>query len=116
MNRPPENPPPPVPARAQQGGEPGARKVPAEPAVWTERRLTALATGRKGNRWFRLIDKVYRVETLRLAWEKVQSNAGGSGVDGITVGRFAKDCPHGLLVLHEQLRQATYQPKPVKRV
>lgn len=111
-----ESTPPPVPARAQQGGEPGVRKVPAEPAVWTERMLTALVTGLKGNRWFRLIDKVYRPETLQLAWEKVQSNAGGSGVDGITVGRFAKDCPRGLLVLNEQLRQASYQPKPVKRV
>lgn len=93
MNIPPENPPPPVPVRAQQGGEASVRKVPAEPAVWTERMLTALVTGLKGNRWFRLIDKVYRAETLQLAWEKVRSNAGGSGVDGITVGRFAKDCP-----------------------
>lgn len=116
MNTPPEDSPPPVPARAQQGGEPGAHKVPAEPAVWTERMLTALVTGLKGNRWFRLIDKVFRLETLQLAWGKVQSNAGGSGVDGITVGRFAKDCPSGLLVLKEQLQEATYQPKPIKRV
>jgi RNA-directed DNA polymerase len=116
MNPPPEDLPPPVPARAQQGGEPGAPKVPAEPAVWTERMLMALVTGLKGNRWFRLIDKVFRLETLQLAWEKVQSNAGGSGVDGITVGRFAKDCPSGLLVLKKQLQEATYQPKPVKRV
>ena len=116
MNTPAETTPPPVPARAQQGGEPGARKVPAEPAVWTERMLTALVTGLKGNRWFRLIDKVYRPETLRLAWEKVQSNAGGSGVDGITVGRFEKTCSDGLLVLKKQLQEATYQPKPVKRV
>lgn len=116
MNTSPESTPPPVPSRAQQGGEPGARKVPAEPVVWTERMLTALVTGLKGNRWFRLIDKVYRPETLQLAWEKVQSNAGGSGVDGITVERFAKDCPSGLLVLKEQLQEATYQPKPVKRV
>jgi RNA-directed DNA polymerase len=77
---------------------------------------TALVTGLKGNRWFSLIDKVYRAETLRLAWEKVRSNAGGSGVDGITVERFDKDCPRGLLVLKEQLQEATYQPKPVKRV
>jgi RNA-directed DNA polymerase len=116
MNKPLESTPPPVPARAQQGGETGARKVPAEPAVWTERMLTALVTGLKGNRWFRLIDKVYRPETLRLAWEKVQSNAGGSGVDGITVKRFAKTCLDGLLGLKEQLQEACYQPKPVKRV
>lgn len=116
MNPPKENPPPPVPARATQGGETGAHKVPAEPAVWTERMLTALVTGLKGNRWFSLIDKIYRFETLVAAWEKVQSNAGGSGVDGITVQRFAKTCLDGLLVLKKQLQEASYQPKPVKRV
>lgn len=88
----------------------------AAPEVWTERMLTALVTGLKGNRWFRLIDKVYRFETLVAAWEKVQSNAGGSGVDGITVKRFQKTCLDGLLGLKEQLQKACYQPKPVKRV
>jgi RNA-directed DNA polymerase len=77
--------------------------------------LTALERGLEGNRWFRLIDKVYAERTLGLAWEKVRSNAGGSGVDGMTIGRFAKDCPRGLLALNEQLRQATYQPSLVKR-
>ena len=67
MNPPPEHPPPPLPATATQGGEPVTRKVPAERAVWTERMLTALVTGLKGNRWFSRIDKIYRVETLRLA-------------------------------------------------
>lgn len=84
--------------------------------VWTERMLTALVTGLKGNRWFRLIDKVYRFETLVAAWEKVRSNAGGSGVDGITVKRFEKTCLDGLLVLKKQLQEASYQPRPVKRV
>ncbi len=107
--------PPPVPARATQGGDVRSRWGWAEPAVWTERMLTALETGVKGNQWFSLIDKVYAQRTLGLAWEKVRSNAGGSGVDGMTIGRFAKDCPRGLLALNEQLRQATYQPSPVKR-
>jgi len=70
----------------------------------------------KGNRWFSLIDKVSADGTLELAWAKVRSNAGGSGVDRITVERFAKDCPRGLLDLQEQLRTASYQPLPVKRV
>lgn len=116
MNTPLESTPPPVPARATQGGEAGARKVLVELGVWTERMLTALVTGLKGKRWFSLIDKVYRAETLQLAWEKVSSNAGGSGVDGITVARFEKTCSDGLLVLKKQLQEATYQPKPVKRV
>ena len=84
--------------------------------VWSERMLTALARGVKGNQWFSLIDKVYADRTLERAWEKVRSNAGGSGVDRVTIERFAKDCPRGLLDLKEQLRQARYQPLPVKRV
>ena len=84
--------------------------------MWSERMLTALERGVKGNRWFSLIDKVSGDGTLELAWAKVRSNAGGSGVDRITVERFAKDCPRGLLDLQEQLRMASYQPLPVKRV
>ena len=78
--------------------------------------LTALTRGMKGNQWFSLIDKVYAERTLEQAWGKVRSNAGGSGVDRITIERFAKDCPRGLLDLKEQLRTASYQPLPVKRV
>ena len=57
----------------------------AEPGVWSERMLAALARGVKGNQWFSLIDKVYADGTLELAWAKVRTNAGGSGVDRITV-------------------------------
>ena len=116
MKTPPENNPAPVPLTAQQAGQVAALRTMAAPEVWTERMLAALVTGLKGNRWFRLIDKVYRWETLVAAWEKVQSNAGGSGVDGITVARFAKTCPNGLLDLKEQLERSILQPKPVKRV
>ena len=116
MNTPEEAKPPSVPARDKQGGETFRRPAGAEPGVWTERMLTALARGVKGNQWFSLIDKVYAEGTLELAWAKVRSNAGGRGVDNITVERFAKDCPRGLLDLKEQLRTASYQPRPVKRV
>lgn len=116
MNPSREEKPPSVPARDKQGGDAPRRPAGAEPEVWSERMLTALARGVKGNQWFSLIDKVYADRTLALAWEKVRSNAGGSGVDGITITRFAQDCPRGLLDLKEQLRKASYQPRPVKRV
>ena len=116
MNTPREAKPPSVPARDKQGGETCRRVAGAEPGVWTERMLTALARGVKGNQWFSLIDKVYAEGTLELAWAKVRSNAGGRGVDNITIERFAKDCSRGLLDLKEQLRTARYQPLPVKRV
>lgn len=111
-----EETPPSVPVRDKRGGEADRRVAGAEPGVWSERMLAALEGGMKGNRWFSLIDKVYADGTLGLAWAKVQANAGGSGVDRITVDCFAKSCPRGLLDLKEQVRQASYQPLPVKRV
>lgn len=116
MNIKPEEQPSSVPLTDKQEGETQGRWAWVEPEVWTERMRRALETGVKGNQWFSLIDKVYRLETLALGWEKVQSNAGGSGVDEMTIERFAKDCPRGLLALQEQLRQGAYQPQPVKRV
>jgi RNA-directed DNA polymerase len=87
----------------------------AERGVWSEKMLAALQKGVKGNKWFSLIDKVNRLDVLERAWAKVQSNAGACGVDGITVGRFAKDSPSRLLAVNQQLKEATYQPQPVKR-
>ena len=115
MSTPRETKPPSVPSGDKQGGEASRRVAGAEPGVWSERMLTALARGVKGNQWFSLIDKVYAERTLALAWAKVESNAGGSGVDCITIERFAKDCPRGLLDLKEQLRMASYLPLPIKR-
>jgi RNA-directed DNA polymerase len=88
----------------------------AERGVWTEPMLMALKRGLKGNKWFSLIDKVLSVRTLEVAWEKVKSNAGACGVDGITIGRFDKDSQSRLLAVSEQIKRGTYQPKPVKRV
>ena len=44
--------------------------------------LAALGNGVKGNKWFSLIDKVYRPTTLQAAWERVKSNRGAAGIDG----------------------------------
>jgi RNA-directed DNA polymerase len=116
MNAGPENQPPVVPARDKQGGAHCVRWAWVERAVWTDRMLEALDQGVQGQgKWFSLIDKVWLDRNLQQAWAKVQFNAGGCGVDGITVARFAKDSPRGLLDLKEQLRMASYQPLPVRR-
>lgn len=105
-----------VPARDKQAEEDLWQRHKAERGVWSEPMLTALARGLKGNKWFSLIDKVWSERTLELAWEKVKSNAGACGVDGITIGRFAKDSQSRLLAVNEQLKRESYQPMPVKRV
>jgi RNA-directed DNA polymerase len=105
-----------VPAGDKQAEEDLWQRHRAERGVWSEPMLAALERGLKGNKWFSLIDKVWSARTLELAWEKVRSNAGACGADGITTGRFAKDSQSRLLAVNEQLKRNTYQPKPVKRV
>ena len=114
MNR--EEPSVPVPARDKQTEEDLWQRHKAERGVWSEPMLAALERGLKGNKWFSLIDKVWSARTLELAWEKVKSNAGACGADGITIDRFAKDSQSRLLAVNEQLKRGIYQPKPVKRV
>lgn len=100
----------------KQAGEDLWQRYGAERGVWSEKMLIALERGVKGGKWFSLIDKVCHERTLRLAWEKVRANAGGCGVDGITISRYDKTVEQRLLAVKERLRQARYQPKPVKRV
>ena len=90
----------------------------AERWIWSKKMLEALDKGVKGNKWFSLIDKVFKVTTLELAWAKVLSNvpARRDGVDGITVKRFAKDSHTRLLAVKEQIEGNVYQPQSIKRV
>lgn len=107
---------PPVPEKDKQGEEDLWQRCRAKRGVWSEKMLMALERGIKGNVWFSLIDKVWSVRTLGLAWEKVRSNAGCCGVDHITVEQFAKDSENRLLAVNERLKRGSYQPKPIKRV
>jgi len=77
--------------------------------------LAALETGVKGGRWFSLMDKVYALQNLAAAWEKVRTRK-GSGVDGQTARDFEARKEMELTRLSEELRNGTYEPRPVKRV
>ena len=78
--------------------------------------LAALQRGVKGGKWFSLIDKVYRLETLELGWAQVEKNAGAAGVDRMSVERFAQGRQHYLAELAQALRSGSYRPLPVRRV
>lgn len=75
-------------------------------AIWTERMLAALDNGVKGNKWFSLIDKVYRPHTLAAAWEQVKANKGAAGIDGQSIERFAAGAERYLGELAEAARKA----------
>ena len=87
-----------------------------EPAVWTERMLTALEQGVKGGVWFSLMDKVFAVRNLEASFAKVRANQGAAGIDHMTVEQFEAHQIENLDWLSEALRRGTYQPQAVRRV
>ena len=106
-----------VPERATQGAETWGREWSwVEASVWNERMLAALGNGVKGGKWFSLIDKVYRAETLKAAWKRVEANGGAAGVDRQSIGRFAARAELYLEELSTALKKGTYRPQPLRRV
>lgn len=87
-----------------------------EAAVWTERMVLALENGVKGGRWYSLMDKVSAPATLAAAWARVRANRGASGVDGVSIERFAARSEDYLAELSTALRAGRYRAQPVKRV
>lgn len=106
-----------VPARATQGAETqGHNWTWVEATVWNERMLAALENGVKGGKWFSLIDKVYRKQTLKAAWQKVKANEGAAGVDRQSVEQFEARAEDYLEELERALRTGEYRPQPIRRV
>jgi RNA-directed DNA polymerase len=84
--------------------------------VWTDRMVSALENGVKGDRWYSLIDKVCAPATLEAAWEKVRANAGAAGVDRQSIERFEANEDLYLAELAAALRNGSYGAQPVRRV
>jgi RNA-directed DNA polymerase len=106
-----------VPARATQDSYTLAQEwAGVDRSIWTERMLAALDNGVKGSKWFSLIDKVYRPQTLTEAWQQVAANKGAAGIDGQSIERFAANAERYLGELAEDLREGRYRPEPVRRV
>jgi RNA-directed DNA polymerase len=99
----------------RQAGDIRTRWGWVEPAVWTERMLTALEEGVKGGVWFSLMDKVTSEHALAASWERVRANRGSGGVDRQTVQQFSQQIEARLARLSERLKDGTYEPLPVRR-
>jgi RNA-directed DNA polymerase len=111
-----EDPPSAVPATAPQDGDVLVRWAWTEPAVWTQRMLTALEGGVKGGKWFRLIDKVFAESNLLASYGKVAANGGAPGVDHVTVEAFGNELEANVAKLHKALRDGSYKPQAIRRV
>ena len=108
-----------VAAAPKQAGETPARRDPwwwVERRVWTEAMLTRLASSESADQvWFALWDKTYAPANLTSAFHKVWQNGGSAGADAQTVAHFGRRAEEELQRLHEQLRDSTYRPQPVRR-
>ena len=102
--------------RAQQTEEIPASWRWVEPAVWTVRMLTALEQGVKGEKWFRLNDKIFAERNLLAAFQKVAKKKGAAGVDHETVRGFERRLPDAILELTEALKNGRYTPQAIRRV
>ena len=62
-----------------------------------------------------LVDKVYKLKNLELAWAKVRSNRGSGGIDGQTLDDFGESLSKNLHRLHTEIKSKTYSPNPVRQ-
>lgn len=117
MTRAKEEQPAPVPRSdgATQAGKVRARWGWTAPTAWTDRMLTALEQGVKGNVWFSLIDKVHSEKHLFHAAQRVLGNKGAPGVDHVTVEQFDENLLENVRKLSKALREGTYQPQSIRR-
>ncbi len=70
-------------------------------------------------RFYALYDRIYRMDVLEAAWERVRRNNGSPGVDGVTIQQIVKSDQGAagfLEGIQGSLRQQTYQPQAVQRV
>lgn len=63
-----------------------------------------------------LIDKVYHKTNLEMSWEMVKANRGSGGIDKVNIPAFEKVAEAELARLHQELKEGTYRPMPVRRM
>ena len=62
-----------------------------------------------------VLERVYNLGRLRMAWQQVRKNAGAAGIDKMTVEAFELREDELLKLIHEKLKAGIYRFKPARR-
>ena len=82
-----------------------------------QRKLYLKAKSQPNFRFYALYDKIYRMDVLKKAWQKVKANHGSPGIDGRTIRDIEEEGMDDFLKgIGEELRRKEYRPSPAKRV
>ncbi len=63
-----------------------------------------------------MMEQILARENMQKAWQRVKSNAGAPGIDGMTVEAFPAFCREHWSRIRSALMSGTYCPAPVRRV
>lgn len=63
-----------------------------------------------------LLDRALLDDSLLAGWERVRDNAGGPGVDGVTVEQFGQDILKRLPALRQRVLGENYNALPLRRI
>ncbi|WP_404458864.1 group II intron reverse transcriptase/maturase [Oceanobacillus kapialis] len=67
-------------------------------------------------KWYSLMDKIWSYPNMEEAFREVKRNRGIAGVDGVTIRSFEYGMEDNVQILHQELKEKSYKPRPVKRV
>jgi group II intron reverse transcriptase/maturase len=89
---------------------------PTEKVRELQRRLYIAAKRNRERRFHALYDRIWRSDVLLEAWERVRSNKGAAGIDGVTLTMIEQQgVAEFLRELKTTLRAGKYRPQPVRR-